>query len=517
MTDTSLAGKKVAVIVESQYIPGEIKIYQERFASYGASVELVSRLWGQTTQRFYSTVEPHEDGTVPPLEWLEVTKDVEKVNVDDYAAVIAAANYTTVRLRYSEREITTGNAAEVARNTPAARFFRRAMENTAIIKGAPCHALWLLTPSPDILAGRQVICNPVVLADVINAGGIYTPCPAGTPPEQQVVVDRDLVTNTGWHASAALVDAIRELILNPPAALHTEPVPAVPVTPGKRRILIVLSEWGYWGEELVGPLGEFDRVGYEVDFCTPTGRRANAIPVSMDPDFFDPPLTRPVTTAEMAARVRDIDDPASQQGKRLDNPINLAGWFPERPYFAAPTFVRGLEAYNRQLVDAERGIETYDTLLIVGGSGPLVDLANNQRVHDLILAFLRTGKPVAAECYGVACLAFARDMNLRQSIIWGKHVTGHCLEYDYKDGTGFVESRGQFLDFNMGPPPYPLEFILRDSTGPDGGYHGNFGHPTSVIVDYPFITGRSTPDSILTGQKVIEVLDGNPPLRRWGW
>jgi putative intracellular protease/amidase len=168
-------------------------------------------------------------------------------------------------------------------------------------------------------------------------------------------------------------------------------------------------------------------------------------------------------------------------------------------------------------VEAQRGIEKYDALLIVGGSGPLVDLANNQRCHDLILAFLAADKPVGAECYGVACLAFARDMNLRQSIIRGKHVTGHCLEYDYKDGTGFVVARNTFLDFNMGPPPYPLEFILRDATGPDGGYHGNFGHPTSVIVDYPFITGRSTPDSVLTGQKMIEVLDGSPPLRRWGW
>lgn len=517
MTDKPLTGKKIAVIVESQYIPGEIKIYQQRFAAYGATVDLVSRLWGNAKLRFYSTVEPDDQGAAPAVEWLEVSKDFDSVNVDDYAAVVMAANYTSVRLRYSEREINTGNAAEVARNTPAARFFRRAMENPGIIKGAPCHALWLLTPSPDILAGRKVICNPVVLADVVNAGAIYTPCPPGTPPEKQVVIDRDLVTNNSWHASEALVDAIRDLILNPPPALQTEPAPAVPVTPGKRRMLILLSEWGYWGEELVGPLLEFDRVGYQVDFCTPTGRRPNAIPVSMDPDFFDPPLTRPVTTAAMAALVREFDDPATGQGKRLEHPISLAAWFPERPYFAAPTFVRGLEAYNRQLVDAERGIEKYDALLIVGGSGPLVDLCNNQRVHDVILAFLRAGKPIGAECYGVACLAFARDMNVRKSIIWGKRVTGHCLEYDYKDGTGFVEARGQFLNFNMGPPPYPLEFILRDATGPDGAYLGNFGHPTSVIVDYPFITGRSTPDSVLTGQKMIEVLDGNPPLRRWGW
>jgi hypothetical protein len=36
-----------------------------------------------------------------------------------------------------------------------------------------------------------------------------------------------------------------------------------------------------------------------------------------------------------------------------------------------------------------------------------------------------------------------------------------------------------------------------------------------VIVDYPFITGRSTPDSYLTGQKVVEVLEDG--LRRWGF
>ena len=68
---------------------------------------------------------------------------------------------------------------------------------------------------------------------------------------------------------------------------------------------------------------------------------------------------------------------------------------------------------------------------------------------------------------------------------------------------------------NFGPPFYPLEFILRDATGPDGAYIGNFGHATSVIVDYPFITGRSTSDSYLTGEKVVEVLEKG--LRTWGF
>ncbi len=119
-------------------------------------------------------------------------------------------------------------------------------------------------------------------------------------------------------------------------------------------------------------------------------------------------------------------------------------------------------------------------MLIVGGSGPIVDIANNDRIHALILSFLKLGKPIGAECYGVTALAFARDLSDRKSIIEGKHVTGHCKEYDYKDGTGFIG-----VMFNMGPPPYPLEYILRDAVGPEGEYIGNVGHATSVIVDYP--------------------------------
>jgi putative intracellular protease/amidase len=274
-----------------------------------------------------------------------------------------------------------------------------------------------------------------------------------------------------------------------------------------KKILTILSEWGYWGEELVGPLETFDRAGYQVDFATPTGKRPVALPPSMDATFVDPPLGKPVVSQEMAEKVKQLEDP---RNPRLDNPITLSEWLPNRPYWSADKVIRAWEEYNRSLDLVQKDLNQYDALLIVGGSGPIVDLANNHRVHDLILGFYRAGKPIAAECYGVACLAFARDLNDRQSLIWGKHVTGHCKEYDYLDGTGFVGS-----DINMGPPPYPLEYILRDATGPNGGYHGNFGKEISVIVDYPFITGRSTPDSYTTGEKLVEVLEKG--LKRYGW
>jgi len=272
-----------------------------------------------------------------------------------------------------------------------------------------------------------------------------------------------------------------------------------------KKVLVVLSGHGYWGEELIGPLEALDAAGYQVDFITPKGETPHALPPSMDESYMDPPLGRPVTTKEMADKVKAIE-----ASGRLAKPINLSSLFPERPYFSANMLVRELESYYNKRDEAWKSLEQYDAIVLVGGSGPIVDMVNNQRVHDLILGFYKTGKPVAAECYGVACLAFARDMEDRKSIIKNKHVTGHCLEYDYKDGTGFLGT-----DFNMGPPPYPLEYILRDATAPEGAYHGNFGKEISVIVDYPFITGRSTADSVRTGEKLIEVLQNG--LKRYGW
>ncbi|MDR3035709.1 MAG: type 1 glutamine amidotransferase domain-containing protein, partial [Kitasatospora sp.] len=274
----------------------------------------------------------------------------------------------------------------------------------------------------------------------------------------------------------------------------------------KKRILIVLSEYGYWGEELVGPLETFDRAGYEVTFATPTGKRPAALPPSMDPEYIDPPLGRSVTSTEMAEKVKVLD-----RSSRLDEPLDLASWLPDRPYRSRSDFLRAWEGYHARREQVREQIaERYDALLIVGGSGPIVDLANNWRIHDLILAFHDLDLPIAAECYGIAALAFAREQDDRVSILRNKHVTGHCIEYDYKDGTGFMGT-----DFVIGPPPYPLEYILRDATLPDGAFHGNFGKETSVIVDYPFVTGRSTPDSYLTGRKLVEVLEHG--LRQWGF
>lgn len=198
MATRMLEGKKIAVLVETEFIPEEIAAYQTRFAELGATVHFMSRLWGNPSTRFISDV----DDLGESLQYLDVNIDFQNVNLDDYAAVIMAANYTSVRLRYFEPPQGQPINPEQTRTAPAVQFFAKAMANPKIVKGLLCHGLWLLTPMPELLKGRRVICHEVVLADITNAGAIYEPSPTN------IVVDGDMVTGRSGHDVNAFIEAI---------------------------------------------------------------------------------------------------------------------------------------------------------------------------------------------------------------------------------------------------------------------------------------------------------------------
>jgi protease I len=202
----SLKDKKIGVIVEHEFIPKEIHTYRSGFQELGATVEFISRLWDKPSLRCLSDVE--DEKKMP--ETLEVTIDLRDRKVTDYAAVIMAANYTSVRLRYFELPANEEVTLEHARSAPAVQFFAEAMRHPEVVKGALCHGLWILTPCPELLKGRRVICHEVVLADVLNAGATYVP-----PDETNrgVVVDGDLVTGRTKDECALFVEAIAREIL----------------------------------------------------------------------------------------------------------------------------------------------------------------------------------------------------------------------------------------------------------------------------------------------------------------
>jgi putative intracellular protease/amidase len=498
MTDKRLAGKKIAVVVDSQYIPGEIKIYQERFAQYGAGVDLVSRLWGKSSDRFYSTVEP---GVIDELEWLEVSKDFDSVDLDDYAAVVVAANYISVRLRWIERDdLDAVNAAESARDVPAARFFRRAMENPRIIKGAACHALWLLTPSPNILAGRKVICNKVVLADVINAGGVYTPCPPGTPESKQVVVDRDLVTNNSWHASAELVDRITDLILTVPADSRYSPPGARPVDNDATRliarqtaakmsrmtfvpetlpkvtiptaevslvmaagkydfarlnadvqtkmgisgiskpasgseILFVAADHGVWGSELTLAMKVFEAAGYEVRVATLTGRAPMFLPVSLNEKFEDPTWGAGWVAPGEAELAWRVQKLLFDDESK-GRIVKLDGLIPHRPQ--AKDGITAKQKYEKDLGAGLQTLANVRGVVVPGGTGAIIDLADNSQLEAILEMTHDAGNPIIGICYGVLALLYAQD----GAMMKGASLTIHNRADDFVTGTGALTDVG---------------------------------------------------------------------------
>ena len=197
-----LAGKKIGVLIESLFIPSEISSYLSEFPSLGAEVDLLTRLWGAESKIFSSDPDGLDAQHKPKsVETIEVKKDFDKIDLEDYAAIIMCANYPSIRLRYYQ-------APQQPADAPAVAFYARAMANPLIIKGALCHGLWILTPRPDLLRGRRVTCHEVIRADVLNAGGVIT------ASDTNVVVDGDLVTGHSKDEVHLFIQAIAARIVN---------------------------------------------------------------------------------------------------------------------------------------------------------------------------------------------------------------------------------------------------------------------------------------------------------------
>lgn len=107
MSATPLLGTDIAVLVESQYIPGDIRAYQHHFGAL----------------------------------------DVQGEDSFDQVERPPAAPWATTHLPH------------VRRATTAMRLFATAMAASRLIKGALWDGLWNLTPRPKLLKGHRVICH----------------------------------------------------------------------------------------------------------------------------------------------------------------------------------------------------------------------------------------------------------------------------------------------------------------------------------------------------------------------
>lgn len=173
-----LTGKKIIILMESDFYEPEIAYYQHRFAEEGIETHFMSRLWGQPNLTFTG----HENrlNTFFVNESFENIKDEE---LSSYSAVIVPSGMVSDRLRYTE---------DVNVIPPASVFLKRAFENKNIIKGLLCHSLWLTAPVREVIKGRKLTCHNNLYSDAIAYGALYQ--------NEDCFIDGDLVSaRTGGH------------------------------------------------------------------------------------------------------------------------------------------------------------------------------------------------------------------------------------------------------------------------------------------------------------------------------
>lgn len=277
----------------------------------------------------------------------------------------------------------------------------------------------------------------------------------------------------------------------------------IPERPGK--ILALIPQHGYWASELTLPDQVFRAAGYEVDYVTPRGQRPFVFGVSIDTSFRDQAWNAPQVTPGEAALGTRYNDRATIEGQRLNQPRNLHTWLPPTPRPQHGEASR--EPYQRALSDGLRDATQYAGMFIVGGAGAYMDLGGNTSVRPLIELFVSLGRPVAAICYGVQVLIQAIDPKTKVPLIWGRLATGHSEQDDYTDGTTDVPVEGGYGP-NYGSAPITLEQMIKQYTGPRGGFISRNGSPYMAVADGPFITARTTPDGYPAALLALAQLHG---------
>jgi putative intracellular protease/amidase len=263
----------------------------------------------------------------------------------------------------------------------------------------------------------------------------------------------------------------------------------IPQNPGK--VLAVIPQHGYWASELTLTDQVFRAAGYDVDYVTPRGERPFPYGVSMDTTFRDQAWNAAQVSPGEAALAARYNNPSATEGQRLNRPRNLHTWVPPTPRPQHGEAAR--EPFRKALLDGLREASQYAAFFIVGGAGAYMDLGGNTSVRPLIELFAALDRPVVAICYGVEVLIGATDPKSKVPLVWGRYVTGHSEQDDYTDGTTDVPVEGGYGP-NYGSATITLEQMIKQYTGPQGGFISKNGSPYMAVVDGPFITARTTPD-----------------------
>jgi putative intracellular protease/amidase len=209
---------------------------------------------------------------------------------------------------------------------------------------------------------------------------------------------------------------------------------------------------GFWSEEFVAPHKSFTGAGLDVSVATPQGRAPAVDPLSLDLRFN-------TDQAEVDSQKAYL----GSQKPHLDKPLALG----------------------------EVNPADYDVMFVVGGHGPMQDLAVDPDVGGLIGAFLgNPGKILAAVCHGPASFLSAHDAD-GDWLFKGRRLTAFSNEEENQSGFA-------------GNAPWLLEDRLRLA---GALYRAEAPWTPAAVTDGNLVTGQQNYSAQVTADAVIGVLE----------
>jgi putative intracellular protease/amidase len=247
-----------------------------------------------------------------------------------------------------------------------------------------------------------------------------------------------------------------------------------------KKILVLASNLGLWGEELQAPWDALNKAGFQLTLATEKGITPLPLQLSIDKGFVDPVQQYNVNPAGVVDRIMEI-----LKTGEWDKPIKIA--------------------------DAKAS--DYDAIAIVGGPGSPLDLVGNPKVHRLLEDFYYQGKVMGALCYAVGAFVWARKKEDGKSIINGKTIVAHPKEWDFTGDLNYplygANPANPGTDLVTPGFAFPLQVVVEDAVGDNGKViavpTANRENPVAHF-DFPFVTAQSVESSIAFGKKMVEVL-----------
>lgn len=228
---------------------------------------------------------------------------------------------------------------------------------------------------------------------------------------------------------------------------------------------------GYYLNEFGVPADALQRAGYRLTVVTPRGNRPQADQRSVDPQYFR-------GDAQEMKRIAGVVDQLTQAHQ-----------------------VQSLT----EVIKA--GLDRYAAVFIPGGHAPMIDLANNPLVGQVLRHFHAQGKPTAAICHGPITLLAAQDDPQSYERALGDANTGQAKNWIYSGYrmTIFADAEEAVFEASLNGDKlryYPARAMV--TAGGDMRFAKAW--EPHVVVDRELITGQNPFSDQALAQALIAAL-----------